>query len=203
MFGFRDSSLDQLVKGSEIGRLTDFRLVLQLHQWLVVLKSSNLILELVVGYLNASCSQIAFSRLSLLLTAIKLSLLFLNMLFYVGNIRRSWFSRCCGGWTLEVASWGEEELVSSMSCGWSMAGGGTVPPVVSMPLPLNVAPLRGDDLLFWGHHRYERGFLRNVLSFKKKILSVGTQFSMKAPVCGDVGRLIRTTNEIERGVKYS
>ena len=42
-----------------------------------------------------------------------------------------------------------------------------------------------DSLLFYGHQHCCRGFLRKVFDFWKVILSVGTQFSTKAPVCGE------------------
>ena len=45
---FHDSSLDQLVKGSEVGRSTDFTLAFSLHQCQVVLEGNDLSLELVV-----------------------------------------------------------------------------------------------------------------------------------------------------------
>ena len=47
-FGFRDPSLDQLVKGLEVRSPTNFRLAFRLRRWLVVPEGSDLNQELVV-----------------------------------------------------------------------------------------------------------------------------------------------------------
>ena len=51
-------------------------------------------------------------------------------------------------------------------------------------LPLDI--VEGDRLLYWGHWRCGRDFLRNYFRkvFESDILSIGTQLSMKAPVYG-------------------
>ena len=41
-----------------------------------------------------------------------------------------------------AAPGGEEELVSSVVCGWSMTGGAIMPSITLMVLPFDVAPFR-------------------------------------------------------------
>ena len=77
--------------------------------------------------------------------------------------------------------------------------------------PLDVAPLRVTVCFLEAIQRCERGFLRKFFEegfviFRREILSVETQLSMKSQVCGGdfssqvIGRSILTTNDNKDGV---
>ena len=79
--------------------------------------------------------------------------------------------------------------------------------MVLMDIAFRCGAVEGDNLLFWGYRCSGSGFLRKVFfgkvlrSFRREILSVGTQISMKAPICGVdfspivIGRSILTTSD--------
>ena len=59
-----------------------------------------------------------------------------------------------------------------------------MPPVVSMPLALDIVPLRVMIFFLGAIDAMEESFRRKFLVFGREILSVGTQISIKALVCG-------------------
>jgi len=138
--GFRDSSLDQLVKGLEIERY--FKLAFRMRRCLVVLEDSNLSLELVIELPQRLLltDGVLAVEIRLLPIAIRLGLLFLHLLFHISEHLKElvfvllwWLDTGCplrrGG--------------ADVFCYMRLIDGwwATVPPAVLMPLPFDVAPL--------------------------------------------------------------
>ena len=162
--GFRNPFLNQLIKDSEVGRSTDFRLSFLLCRWLVILEGSNLSLELVVE--PPQClllmDGILVVKSRLLRITIWLACCFFICSFMSLGIWRSWFSCCRGCWTLAASPWGEEEPVSSVVCDWLLLSGGTVP---NSSDGFVFGCCAVDSSLSWANRQCERGFLRKVFGF--------------------------------------
>jgi len=159
--GFRNPSLDQLVKGSEVRRSNDF------CRWLVVLEHSDLSLELIVEL--SQCLLLMDDILAvesrLLPIMIRLGLLFFYLLFYIGeHLNELVFVLL---WWLDTSTWllrrGAVDVLSGMRLidGWWK----DCAPSGADGLAFGYCVVEVDSLLSWSHRHGGRGFLRKVFSF--------------------------------------
>jgi len=155
-----------------------------LYWWLVILEGSNLCLELVVELPNCLLltDDILAIESYLLPIAIWLGLLFLHLFFHIGEhmkelifVSPQWLDT--GGHLLR---WEGVGVLSGMRL---IVGGGTVPPTVRRPC---LWTLRCWRFAFLGPPSMKKSFCKeSFLVFRREILSVGIQLSMKAAVCGE------------------
>jgi len=92
-------------------------------------EDSDLSLELVLSILNASCSQMAFSQSTVTYSRSWSDWACCSFIcsFKSVSICRRWPLCCCGGWTLVISPWGEEELEFYVECSWILDGERVMP----------------------------------------------------------------------------
>ena len=116
--GFRDPSLDYIVKGSEVGSFIDHRLGFRLRRCLALLGGSDLRMELVVELPQCLLLMdiILAIESCLLSIAIRLGLLFFHCSHISKHLKEQVFVLL---WLLILAAapCGEEELISLVVCG--------------------------------------------------------------------------------------